>query len=348
MDTFFIEFRDPLFGIVVFFILLFILSFLSYWWGRYKSAKEHRDLASFLGKFDSLEGGERDLAAHVQNNSLTSELWLLLAQSFEHQGNYEKSIEIYHALLAKNRDPLFQKDALLLLGKSFFKAGFLERSRQTFLQILSNAPRTPQALHFLILIYEQLQQYDKALEVMESLEELSPECTSERLYLECRILLCDHRLGLDEKADRLLSLYRHHHRLGYMIFEWLFTYRPRTAWSHFDQSLSERLCDVLWRLGDDNLDLDIITGNAYLSELFSAKGSVPLSEGSGIFELDTLITLRRYGASKATLQFEYGCGKCNMISFLPFHRCPHCHAIDSIYPIMNLSKEYFEENNSLQ
>ena len=347
MDTFFIEFRDPLFGVVVFFILLFILSFLSYWWGRYKTSREHRDLESFLGKFESLEE-EAKLSEQVQTNSLTSESWLLLAQSFEHQGNYEKSVEIYHALLSKNRDPMFQKDALLLLGKSFFKAGFLERSRQSFLQILSNAPRTPQALHFLVLIYEQLQQYDKALEVMESLQELSPETINEKFYLECRLLITDHRINIDEKADRLIAFYKTYHRLGYMVYEWLFTYRPLLAWKYFDQSLSERLSDVLWRIGDENLDLDIIASNPYLRELFTAKGSADLAEGSSIFELDTLIALRRCGAAKATLEFEYTCDECKQISFLPFHRCPHCHAIDSVQSIMNLSKERFEENNSLQ
>ena len=347
MDTFFIEFRDPLFGVVVFFILLFILSFLSYWWGRYKTSREHRDLESFLAKFESLEE-EAKLSEQVQTNSLTSESWLLLAQSFEHQGNYEKSVEIYHALLSKNRDPLFQKDALLLLGKSFFKAGFLERSRQSFLQILSKSPRTPQALHFLVLIYEQLQQYDKALEVMESLQELSPETINEKLYLECRTLISDHRISLDEKAHKLIELYETHRHLGYMIFEWLFTYRPILAWKHFDQSLSERLSDVLWRIADENLDLDIIASNTYLRELFSARGSLELSEGSSIFELDILIALRRCGTNKATLQFEYTCDECNTISFLPFHRCPNCHTIDSVQGIMNLSKERFEENNSLQ
>src|SRR3990167_7492828 len=334
MDTFFIEFRDPLFGVVVFFILLFILSFLSYWWGRYKTSREHRDLESFLGKFESLEE-EAKLSEQVQSNSLTSESWLLLAQSFEHQGNYEKSVEIYHALLSKNRDPIFQKDALLLLGKSFF-------------QILSNAPRTPQALHFLVLIYEQLQQYDKALEVMESLQELSPETINEKFYLECKLLISDHRISIDEKAHRLIAFYETHHCLGYMVYEWLFTYRPLLAWKHFDQSLSERLSDVLWRVGDEHLDLDIIASNTYLRELFSAKSSVELAEGSSIFELDTLIALRRCGAGKATLEFEYTCDACNQISFLPFHRCPHCHAIDTVQNIMNLSKERFEENNSLQ
>jgi tetratricopeptide (TPR) repeat protein len=347
MDTFFIEFRDPLFGVVVFFILLFILSFLSYWWGRYKASRELRDLESFLGKFESIGEGAK-LTEQVQQNSLSSESWLLLAQSFEHQGNYEKSVEIYHALLSKNRDPIFQKDALLLLGKSFFKAGFLERSRQTFLQILQNHPRTPPALHFLILIYEQLQQYDKALEVMESLIELLPDTISEKLYLECRILISDHRISIDEKAQKLIELYESHHKLGYMVFEWLFTFRPLLGWKHYDQSLSTRLSDILWRIGDENLDLDIIASNTYLRELFSAKSSVNLAEGSSVFELDTLIALRRCGVAKATLQFEYTCDKCNTISFLPFHRCPHCHAIDSVNVLMNLSKERFEENNSLQ
>lgn len=347
MDTFFIEFRDPLFGVIVFFILLFVLSFLSYWWGRYKSAKAHRDLESFLGNFESLEE-EAKMAQQVHANSLSSESWLVLAQSFETQGNYEKSVEIYHALLSKHRDPMFQKEVLLLLGKSYFKAGFLERSRQTFLQVLQNHPRTPAALHYLILLYELLQQYDRALEAMESLLEITPEAEAEKLYLECRILLADHRLDTDEKAQRLIGMYQTHRKLGYLVFEWLFTYRPSLGWKHFDQSLSLRLSDILWRLRDENLDLDIIASNAYLCELFSAKGSVDLSLESSVFELDTLIALRKCGVKKATLQFEYGCDGCKQMSFLPFHRCPHCHAIDTVHGIMNLVRERHEENNSFQ
>ncbi|MDD3770316.1 tetratricopeptide repeat protein [Sulfuricurvum sp. IAE1] len=347
MDTFFIEFRDPLFGVIVFFFLLFVLSFLSYWWGRHKTAKGHRDLESFLGKFESLEDENR-LRDQVQTNSLPNESWLMLAHSYEMQGNFEKSVEIYHALLSKNRETTFQKEVLLLLGKNYFKAGFLERSRQTFLQILQNHPRSPQALHYLILIYEQLRQYDKALEVMESLQEIASDSLDEKLYLECRLLLGDHTVGTDEKGERLIELYERHRKLGYLVFEWLFANRPALAWSRFDQSLAPRLSDVLWRLRDDNLDLDIIASNTYLRELFSAKGSVSLAEGSGVFELDVLIALRKCGMGKAALQFEYACGECKQISFLPFHRCPHCHAIDTVEVMMNLSRERYEENNSLQ
>jgi hypothetical protein len=94
--------------------------------------------------------------------------------------------------------------------------------------------------------------------------------------------------------------------------------------------------------------LDIISRNGFLRELFSAKGYCDLAQSSAIFELEILITLRKCGNTKATLQFEYMCSGCRQLSFFPFHRCGQCHAIDSIESIMSLEKERFEDNNSFQ
>ncbi|HEX5711380.1 MAG TPA: tetratricopeptide repeat protein [Sulfuricurvum sp.] len=347
MDTFFIEFRDPLFGIIVFFLLLFIISFLSYWGGRYKGTKEAQDLENFLGKFDE-PSSETSIASQVNENAITNETWLLLAQGFEHQGNFEKSIEIYHALLRKKSDKLIQKEVLLKLGRGYFKAGFLERSRQSFLQVLQNHPRTGQALHHLILIYEHLQQYDDALDVMESLIEVEGSSKCEKLYLEARQMLTNPKASIDEKATFLIDLYTQNSKLGYLVFEYLFTHRPILAWKHFDQSLSPRLTDILWKLPAENIDLDIIARNGFLRELFTAKGYCDLSLSSAIFEFDTLITLRKCGNTKVTLQFEYVCGECHQLSFFPFHRCTQCNAIDTIESIMSLEKERFEDHNSFQ
>ncbi|MDD2829532.1 MAG: hypothetical protein PHW18_08170 [Sulfuricurvum sp.] len=347
MDTFFIEFRDPLFSVLLFFLLLFLLSFISYWWGRRKSVTEGKDLESFLGQFSEGES-TASFTSEVHHNTTTNETWLLLAQGFEHQGNYEKSIEIYLALLSKKSDKIVEKEVLLKLGRGYFKAGFLERSRQSFLQILQNHPRTPAALHHLILIYEQLQQWDKALEVMESLNELQGEIGCEQLYLEARQILSNPKASVDEKTTFLINLYTQHAKLGYLVFEYLFTYAPKLAWSHFDPSLSPRLADILWRLSPENLDLDIISRNSFLRELFSAKGVCDFSTSSNIFELDTLISLHKCGHSKATLQFEYVCNSCHHLSFFPFHRCGNCGAIDSIESTMSLTKERFEDHNSFQ
>ncbi|MFA6144487.1 MAG: tetratricopeptide repeat protein [Sulfurimonas sp.] len=347
MDTFFIEFRDPLFGIIVFFLLLFLLSFISYWWGRRKSANEYKELESFLENFDTTHD-ETTITSQIQGNVITNETWFLLAHGFEHQGNFEKSIEIYIALLSKQNDKMVQKEVLLKLGRAYFKAGFLERSRQSFLQILQNHPRTPQALHHLILIYEQLQQFGNALEVMESLTELQGTAGCEKLYLEARQMIANPKTSVDETAAFLVNLYGSHAHLGYLVFEYLFTHRPALAWIHFDPSLSQRVTDILWRIPCNHLDFDIIARNGFLRELFSAKGVCDLSHSSSIFELDTLITLKSCGNSKATLQFEYVCKECHQPSFFPFHRCPSCHAIDSIESIMSLAKERFEDNNSFQ
>jgi tetratricopeptide (TPR) repeat protein len=347
MDAFYIAFRDPLFGVILFFLLLFVISFLSYWGGRYKASRAHRSLESFLGKFDET-GDPTPIASQIHNNSLNNESWLLLAHSFYVQGNFEKSVEIYLAVLSKYSDPMFQKEVLLLLGKTYFKAGFLERAKVSFIQVLENSPRTPTALHYLILVYEQLQQFDKALEVSESLLELQPQSHTIQTYLKCRLILVSPKLSIDERCEQLSTIYQETLSMGYLIFEYLFTHRSQMAWKIFDHGLANRLSDILWRLSEEKLDLAIISQNAYLRELFTARGAVELVQSSSVFELDTLITLQKCGVNKATLQFEYSCGECKQISFIPFHRCPHCHAIDTVSPILSLSKEHFEENNSFQ
>ena len=336
-----------MFGIILFFILLFVISFLSYWGGRYKASRAHKNLESFLGKFDETNDSTA-IASQIHNNTLNNESWLLLAHSFELQGNTEKSVEIYLAMLSKHHEPLFQKEVLLLLGKTYFKAGFLERARVSFIQVLQNHPRTPIALHYLILVYEQLQQFDRALEVSESLLELQPQSHPIQTYLKCRLILIDPKLTIDERCQQLSVIYTQTLSLGYLIFDYLFTHRAPLAWKIFDHGLSHRLSDILWRLSDEQLDLAIISQNGYLRELFTARGALELAQNSSVFELDTLIALRKCGMSKATLQFEYACGECKQISFIPFHRCPHCHTIDTISPIPTLSKEHFEENNSFQ
>lgn len=346
MDTFFIEYRDPLYGVLLFFILLFLISFLSYWWGRYKSVRDHKGLESFLEKFDTTE--ELKIANQIEQNSISNETWLLLAQGMEHQGHNEKSIEIYHALLRTRTDQMLQKELLLKLGKAYFKSGFLERSKNTFLQILQMHPRTPQALHYLILIYEQLQQFDNALEVMESLQELESDNLQEKLYLEARQFLADPNHTVDDKAHYLGELYERHSMFGYMVFEYLFTHRPGMGWKYFDHALSHKIADILWRLGDEHLDLDIISRNAFLRELFSARGSLDLASASPVFEIDTILALKQCNQRKVSLRFEYICSQCHQIFFFPFHRCSHCYAIDSIDTIMNLAREHHEEYNSLQ
>jgi pentatricopeptide repeat protein len=139
MDLFFIEFRDPLFSIIVFFALIFIITFFSYWWGRYKRTQDSRHLDRFLRQFRALPSKD-ELQVLISSGELSEKSWLLLANSYYKNGDYEKAIEIYNEILNVG-SRANAKETMFLLGKTYFKAGFLERSRQIFLEILKASPQ---------------------------------------------------------------------------------------------------------------------------------------------------------------------------------------------------------------
>jgi pentatricopeptide repeat protein len=348
MDLFFIEFRDPLFSIIVFFALIFIITFFSYWWGRYKRTQDSRHLDRFLRQFRALPSKD-ELQVLISSGELSEKSWLLLANSYYKNGDYEKAIEIYNEILNVG-SRANAKETMFLLGKTYFKAGFLERSRQIFLEILKASPRTPQALHYLLLVYEYMRDYKAAQEVLEPLDELEEDIILEREYLQLLELLSDHSIDEEQKIEQVLQIYKTNHHLSYLVFEYLFRVKPQIAWENLDLSKSELLTELLWRCDSKDINLDIISQNSFLRELYSARGDVTLSKRSTIFEFDVLINLQNQ--VNATLSFEYICNNCKNVSPFVFSRCSVCHAIDTAQVEWSLSRDYSkdfsEENNSFQ
>ena len=311
--------------------------------------EDSKQLDKFLRQFCTLPT-KNELKVLITSGDLSEKSWLLLASSYAKNGDFEKSIEIYHELLnlpnASNK-----KETMFLLGRTYFRAGFLERAKQIFLQILQKSPRTPQVLRYLLLVYEQMRDYESALEVLEPLDELKEDIGSDMAYLHAIILLNDPKLDNNEKAKKLLEIYSTTHQLSYLIFEFLFRIDPPLAWSHFDSSKSELLVDILWNLDTKNLDLDIIAKNSFLRELYSARGDIDLAQRSSVFEFDILIALKNT-PTKATLNFEYMCEHCKKVHPFAFSRCSYCHNIDTSRVEWSLTKDYrrdfSEENNSFQ
>jgi len=347
LNSLFIEFRDPLFGIIIFFSLVFVIALFSYWWGRFKRKEDSRYLNSFIDIFTTAPT-EKELKSLLNTRVISDKAALIMAQTFYQNGDYEKCIEIYLIMLEMQKDPNEKKELLFLLGQTYFKAGFLERSQEIFLQILKQFPRTPKALRYLLIIYEKMHQFDKALEVLEPLEELGVDHKKDRIYLQAVSIIRSAQYGVDEKAHMLLALYQEHHLLSYLIFEYLFRFTPALAWKNLDLGQCERILDILWNAREAEANLDIITSNSYLRELFSAKGTALLVQESSVFEFDILIKLNMADQGGATLQFDYLCGDCKQIYPFSFHRCPNCHSIDSVVTEALLTKERFEANNSFQ
>ncbi len=348
MNSFFIEFRDPLFSIIVFFSIIFTITFFSYWWNKYRHKEDSKYLDEFLEQFHTLPSRD-ELKVLIKSGDISEKSWLLLAHSYYTNGDYEKSIEIYSEILnienTKNR-----LETMFLLGKTYLKAGFLERAKQIFLSILKTKPRTPEALKMLLLVHEKMRDYKAALDVLEPLDELKEDISLEYTYLKSMEILNNTKSSQDEKNQKLLNIYLETHHHIYMIFEYLFRHNPALAWKNFDNSKSELLSDVLWKIEPKDLNLDIISQNGYLRELYSARGDVSLALFSSIFELDVLIKLE--GKAKATLSFEYMCDSCKSIHPFVFHRCPTCHSIDSVNIECQLGKNFYTDmgnvNNSFQ
>jgi len=348
MNTFFIEFRDPLFSIIVFFSIIFMITFFSYWWNKYKRQEDSKYLDNFLKQFRSLPS-KKELKVLISSGELSQKSWLLLAYSYSKDGDYEKSIEIYNEMLTLPNSEN-SKETMFLLGKTYFKAGFLERAKQIFLEILKVNPRTPQALHYLLLVYEQMHDYKAAKEVLEPLDELNKDISLDKSYLNIMELIHRDDLSKDEKVYELIAFYQNNHQLAYLVFEYLFKVNPILAWNNFDSSKSELLSDILWSIDSKDLNLDIISKNAYLRELYSARGDIKLAKQSNIFEFDILIKLE--DKLNATLNFEYICDNCKIVSPFVFYRCASCHSLDTSRVEWSLAKDYnkdfSEENNSFQ
>ena len=345
MEGLFIEYKDPLFGIILFFALVFTIAFFSYWWGRYRTKEDEKSLDKFVKNFHALPT-EKELDNLLTSSTLTTKSLLMFASNYIKEGDFEKSIEIYSAVLEKKLTPDEKKETMLLLGKVYLKAGFLERAKKLFLEILSRHPRTPTALQLLLIIYEKMREFDKAKEVLEPLEEMNLEISKDAMYLRIVSMQHDPNLHTEERIQRVLSWYKQNNQLGYMIFEYLFRQAPAIAWEHLDQSLCERITDILWNLDEKDLDLDIISSNAYLRELYSAKGIINTASSSSVFELDVLINLKKNGYDKAGLQFEYLCDSCKQVFPFSFNRCPNCLGIDTLRNEVLLTKDKFEANMS--
>jgi len=348
MNTFFIEFRDPLFGIIIFFVIVFIITISSYWWTKYINKEKTKSIDKFLKDLKQTPSTQ-EMQSLISKGSLSEKSWILLASLYAKNGDFEKSIEIYNELL-KIKDDTNKKEILFLLGSTYFKAGFLERAKQIFLNILKNNPRTPEALRYLLLVYEYMRDFDSAFEVLEPLDELEHDIELDAHYLRAMKLLSDNNIDVDIKAKQLLDIYKQDGDLTYMVFEYLFRVNPTFAWKNFDGSKGLLLIDILWSVDSTKLDLDIISKNSLLKELYTARGDIKEVTKSSIFELDVLINLEK--KSNATLSFEYICDNCKQVFPFAFHRCSSCHAIDTVGVEISLAKSYegvnHEENNSFQ
>ena len=210
MDFFFVEYRDPMFGLLVLVALVLVVAVLHYAWRKLSSKSQKMGLEGFIKKFD-IADEHKDL---LRASSLSLENLHFLAGIFTKSGEFEKAIQIYLIALEKIKDKGEQEAIFYDLAEVYFRAGFLQRSVEVLLNALNLRPRNEKALKLLKIVYLRLKRYDEVLQSLDALFELGCEVSKEREFINVIALkngaqsgvLGEKNLSVDDKRNQNLAL----------------------------------------------------------------------------------------------------------------------------------------------
>jgi lipopolysaccharide biosynthesis regulator YciM len=341
LDLLSLDYRDPIYGVIILFALIFIISSVSYWWGIFKHKEDETSIKKFVNKFDQYDSFD-DYKQLIQKKDLPTESAILMALTYEKSGEYEKAIEIYLSILKNMIGPKKRKDVLTLLGKTYYKAGFLQKSREILLTSLRLFPKNEEALTYLSVIYETLREYDKAIEVLDTLEAFGSDVKQKKLYFKTLSILHDKKTSLEKKIEELKKLGLKNKIVQRKLFEFLKSNNlsyDRNLLKEFD---FKNIIDLLWVTRVEKFDESFVKEQSLLSEIFTAKGDLLEAKESDIFALNVLIKLHHQGDDSADLSFSYICRNCKNVFPLYFYRCPKCQQIDTTEIETNLIKRGYE------
>jgi len=345
VDALLIDYRDPLFAILLIAGMVFIIAFASYWWGVYVKSRKSRRLQRFLKRFET-HGVKKSLESMPYTPEMTQPL-VLLAHAYEKSGEYNNAIEIGLYLLEHIQDETTIYEIMELVGTTYMHAGFLERARSTFLQILKSNPRNKRVLNNLMVVYERLHDFKRAKEVIEPLEALGVDVDDLKVYLQLKIILTDTGLDHEKRKEKVISLYKKEKKFDRIVFEYLLKNEPARAWDMVQEANIDRLIDIFWYLPASFMDYDKIKQSPKLSAIYGARGDIDPSPPIGWFLIDMLNHLKKTGFNDATLQFAYLCKDCKQQFPLPFERCPRCMALDSVVVEREITKVMNETGYNL-
>ncbi len=328
MNDLFPEFRDPLFGILIIIIAIFIISFITYSFGLYKEKNSRKEYRKLLKRFEIGTLKEDDFIHLYTTYNLPFDSIILLASTFLQRGNYTKAISVYLALLDVVKEQIKKEELLELLGTAYFRGGFLQRSKDIYLKILKFSPRNTVALKYLLIIFEKLNEYDRAKEILTILDELDYETTLKKIYINTLQLLYNPIISFDKKSSILLEKFEQNNNIQRLVITFLIKFNKPLFWKNIDKFDIANCIDLLWHLEFDDIDFDIVDKHTILKELYTAKGYIDTADTSKIFELAVLISTKK-STSKvdASLNFEFMCSSCKKTHPIYESRCPHCHSI---------------------
>lgn len=335
MENFVLFYRDPLFGIIIFIAIIALIALLDYSRNRVRAQKKEQSLKDLAKSYEYTTLND-DIAKFIQISPNALQPLMLMARSYAQSGDNESAIQIYLSVLESLKS---SKDKILVLeglGEVYLQAGFLQRSKDIYTQILRTYPRNPHALKSLMQAYEKMGEYEKALEVLECLdevqnaqnnipgssdmEEFNNFVQKSQSYFYLMMLLQSHDIPLVLKLKNLKEIGKNHPMFNKVILKFLKANDKNAFWEY------AKGCEDVYNYIDifytfDEFPKDI-KNYPRIYEIFVAKGMIEDDMICEVFELEILHRLR--AIKKAYLGFEYRCHSCKGIFPFDSLRCPQC------------------------
>jgi len=344
MSSFLPSYHDPIFSIILMLLIVIAIALATHFWSIYRRQRLKRNLTNFLERFDTSTCSLKEQNIPYEEG-MTKPL-LLLAKAFEQSGNYDKAISILIYLIRHN----LEDDLLIYLGRIYLRAGFLQRAEDIFLEVISRHPRRVDVLKQLELLYERLQEFNKALEALEALEAQGEDIEILKAHLNFQEIIHNHKISVDDKVKALELLLDRYPKLYRPILKELFKLEPKRAWERVDSNRLNEILDILWHLMPTQLQLDIISKDSILQTLYYARGDITEKievKEIGIFAIDMLVFAQECNYNQADIQFTYLCKECKQSFPVSFTRCPNCMSINSLILEETLAKKRTQEGYSL-
>jgi lipopolysaccharide biosynthesis regulator YciM len=326
--------------------LLLPLAAASGWWtARYtdnkKKAASRAVLNSAYGQgLNHLLNEEPDKATEVLVQMVavdpdTVELHLALGSLFRRRGEVDRAIRVHENVVERSglSQPL-RMQAMLELGRDFFKAGLLDRAEQLFQSLLDKGYSEKEVCQHLIDLYQHEKEWQKALEIGERLQRMDPgpwlHCVAQYHCELAELALkdSDSEAALEQVRDALEldpdcvratllegAVYQHSddYQRALQTYQAVETQNPDLL-----PEVVEAIHGCYTRLGDADgwrsYFKALVERHPHLVFSFKTSGDHPVPGGK-------------------TQSARYCCEECGFASRKLFWQCPGCQSWSSVKPI---------------
>jgi len=301
------DFRDPLFSVIMFFVIVLLSALITIGLGKIREYIRSKKLDEFLKDFEYIK------IENLKLDDASIDALYLLAKAYEKEGDYEKSLKIYLWISKSVKSVEILRDIATL----YYKAGFLEKAKNTAYQILSMKPRDTKTLKLMLFIDEKLDNLNEIVNVLEIFEELEIELLEEKAYALFKLSLkkdCD--IDFCKDIRNIEDVYKKYPFIRREYLRELFKKDPQKAYEEIPDDEIYDYIDLFWYRYD-------IPYEEKFMNILAAKRMAECDKKAP-FEIEILKQLKK---GFGDLEFEYICQNCKKIFPLYSTRCPNCHQL---------------------